>query len=198
MEKASDEELLAKFLAGERTAFEELARRYEKRLVRFLMRYIRDVYMAEEIFQETFVRVYRKASSFQEGRKFRTWLYTIALNLARTEMSKLKKRPPAKSLDAVVGSGDSDRESTLSRLITSEEHGPREKAALKEAGELIEKALMELSERHREVFVLYHYEHLNYEEIAETVGRPVGTVKSQMHYALKDLRAKLERTGLSF
>ena len=122
MENGSDEELVARFLAGKVEAYEALARRYQKPLVRFLFRYVSDVDLAEEIFQETFIRVFRKAASFDQGRKFKTWLYTIALNLARTEISRKRSRPKMVSLDLTP---DADgRSSTLGSLLSSDEEGP--------------------------------------------------------------------------
>lgn len=194
MEYGSDEELIARFLAGSDAAFEVIARRYEVSLVRFLMRYVGRKEAAEEIYQETFIRVYRKAASFEQGRKFKTWLYTIGLNLARTEMAKLRNRPKMARLDSTPG-GD-DRSTSLGSAIPSDEMPPVEQVAQKEIGIIIRKAVEELSDRHKEVFILYQYDNLSYEEISETLGRPLGTIKSQMHYALKDLRAKLERLGI--
>ena len=195
MKKRSDEELVALFLAGGEEAFEALVRRYEKPLVRFLVRYTSDSALAEEIFQETFIRVYNKAASFDQGRVFKTWLYTIAVNLARTEITRMKNRPKAVSLDMSLDGAD-DSGKSLAALLPSQEKGPDEKASLKEIGLVIRQAVEGLSGRHREVFLLYQYEHLSYQEIAESLGLPLGTVKSQMHYALKYLREKLERTGL--
>lgn len=193
MKKPSDEELLARFLEGDEAAFEELVSRYQKALPRFLARYLPDRGLIEEIFQETFIRVYRKADSFEEGRKFKTWCYTIALNLARTEITRLGRRPRAASIDGAAG----DDEGALKDVLVGPEDPPERSLEARETGELVRRAVDELSPKHREVFLLYQYEDMSYEEIAQAVGRPVGTVKSQMHYALKDLKGKLERMGVT-
>lgn len=98
-------------------------------------------------------------------------------------------------LDAVPARGRDDA-APLGALLPSGGIAPAEQVELKEAGVLIRAAVDTLPVRQREVFVLCHYEHMSYEEISETLGRPVGTVKSQMHYALKALRVKLEHAGL--
>ena len=82
MSGASDESLVAEFVGGSEQAFEQIVRRYETPLTNFLFRYMHDAQEAQEVFQETFIRVYTKAGRFDPGRKFKTWLYTIAVNLA--------------------------------------------------------------------------------------------------------------------
>jgi RNA polymerase sigma-70 factor (ECF subfamily) len=186
-----DEGLLARFLAGSEDAFAELVIRYEKPLVRFLMRYLSDQHAAEEVYQEAFMRVYNNAARFEEGRKFKTWLYTIALNLARTESARERSRPPMLAIDAArAKSGESE---PLAALLPAKGQMPEERASEKEEAGIVKKAVMELSDRHREVFIMCHYEHLSYDEISETLNRPVGTIKSQMHYAIRELREKLSK-----
>lgn len=189
--KLSDGDLVGRFLEGDISAFENLVKRYEGPLTHFLLRYVRDTLTAEEIFQETFVRVYRKAASFQRDKHFRTWLYTIALNLARTAIRK--KRKGEVSLDADFG-GDDD--AALGDRIAADVHGPEDLAAGSELKREIERAVASLSEKHREVFILYQYDGCAYEEISKITRRPVGTVKSQMHYAIKELRRKLEHLNV--
>jgi len=185
--KQSDPRLIERFLDGEIVAFEELVRRYEKPLVHFLMRYVRDPMLAEELFQETFVRVYRKAASYEPDKYFKTWLYTIGLNLARTAIRRRKTREV--SLDAEYGSG---KETSLRDTLPADIHSPEDLAAGSEMAREIENAVQSLSEKHREVFILYQYDGCSYEQISKITKRPPGTVKSQMHYAIKELRRKLE------
>ncbi|MHC4664164.1 MAG: RNA polymerase sigma factor, partial [Planctomycetota bacterium] len=184
MGKVSDGDLVGRFLEGDINAFEELVRRYEGPLTHFLLRYVRNSAAAEEIFQETFVRVYRKAASFQRGRHFKTWLYTIGLNLARTAMRK--KRTDVVSLDAEY----SAEEGSLGDALAADVHGPDALAAGSELEKEISKAIASLSEKHQEVFILYQYDGCSYEEISKITRRPVGTIKKQMHYAIKELRRK--------
>ncbi|TET35168.1 MAG: sigma-70 family RNA polymerase sigma factor [Planctomycetota bacterium] len=185
--KQSDPRLIERFLDGEIAAFEELVRRYEGPLVHFLMRYVRDPMLAEELFQETFVRVYKKAASFDLDRHFKTWLYTIALNLARTAIRRRRTREI--SLEADYGG---EKETSLRETLPADIHSPEDLAAGSELAREIEKAVQSLTEKQREVFILYQYDGCSYEEISKITKRPPGTVKSQMHYAIKELRRKLE------
>jgi RNA polymerase sigma-70 factor (ECF subfamily) len=188
--QASDEGLLADFLGGEEKAFEQLVRRYEKPLLSFLFRYLGEIQEAEEVFQEAFIRVYTKGDRFDPGKKFKTWLYTIALNLARTAF---KRRRIAPLLAREEGSGGGQDKIVLEGQAP-EEYSPEKKHENRELGESVEGALSSLPQRQREVFVLFQYQGLSYAEISTVLGRPLGTIKSQMHYAILALRDKLRET----
>ncbi|HYE97612.1 MAG TPA: sigma-70 family RNA polymerase sigma factor [Planctomycetota bacterium] len=167
----SDEALFLAFLRGESGPFEVLVRRHEAPLYRFLLRRATSAGQAEDLFQETWVGVLRGRHTYREGRPFRPWLYAIALNLAR----KAHGRPRPASLDTVDEAVQA--EPGIGRAETSDR---------------VQAAVQALPEAQREVFLLSEYDGLPYAEIAELLGRPLGTVKSQMHYAIKQLRAHLE------
>lgn len=188
MQEASDESLLAAFLEGEEKTFEQLVRRHERPLLNFLYRYLGEVQEAEEVFQETFIRVYTKALRFDPEKKFKTWLYTIALNLARTAFKRKRTSPLLARQDDSGGSQDK----IVLEGQASEEYLPEKKQNNRELGELVENAVKSLPRRQREVFMLYQYQELSYAEIAAVLGRPLGTIKSQMHYAILALRDKLK------
>jgi len=189
-----DEVLLPRYVGGDRAALEALVRRYEGPLSSFIRRFLSDGAAVEEVFQETFIRVYRKAASFEEKSSFKSWLYAIALNLARNE---LRKRPKATlSLDRGTGREGRGRGAGdgpgLGDALPGDDPPPDKLASDREVGEKIRAAVNALREENREVFVLYQYEGLSYQAIADLLGRPLGTVKSQMHYALVELRRRLE------
>lgn len=170
---ATDEELVGRLARGEEVALAELLRRYERPLASFLYRHTggRDV---EDLYQETWMRVLRSANRFDTERRFSTWLYKIALNLARD----WHRRPPPEPSEAEPAAQES---SELARA---------------EAGVDVAKLLAELSEPQREVLILRFYHDLGEEQVAEILDCPRGTVKSRMHQALARLgeRVKEART----
>ncbi len=175
-----DEEILSAFLKGDEAMFTELVRRYEKPLYAFLCRMTDSPADAPDLFQETFVRVYRNAGSFRRDSGFKTWLYAIAANLCRSRLRKGRGEATI-SLDAgdfawKLSSADAPRPNGLE----SEEIGRHVAAAVKE-----------LPGEQREVFLLRVYDEMSYAEIATALGRPLGTVKTQMRLAVQRLRGKL-------
>lgn len=171
----SDEALFAAFRGGDEDKLGRLVRRYAAPLHGFLARRTGDAALAEDLFQETWVNAIRGRESYRTERPFKTWLYTIALNVSR------RARRPAAAPDPGLSAGRSGGDSPT-RILER-----RETAA--EVKRLVDA----LPDVQRDVFLLSEYEGLTYGEIADVLGRPVGTVKSQMHYALRQLRPGLER-----
>ena len=165
---ATDEELIAAVAGGDEAAFAALVHHYERPLHAFLARYTggRDV---DDLVQETWLRVVRAAGRFDPGRRFSTWLFQIALNLARD----WRRRPPA---DPVSG----ERVGTLS--------GPDPIAAADAAVD-VERLLAALPEAQRAVVVLRHFHDLGEDEVAAILEIPRGTVKSRLHHAMARLVA---------
>ncbi|MFH1421597.1 MAG: sigma-70 family RNA polymerase sigma factor [Planctomycetota bacterium] len=181
----SDESLLAEFLQGKKAPFTILVKRYEIPLLNFIFKFIRDRDEAEDIFQETFLRVVKRASCFNPAMTFKTWLYTIALNLMRT---RAKRRSAAPLL-----AGDyQNQDISILETMPSSSTTPEDNLADKEIAKKITDAVNSLSQKHREVFILYQYQNFSYEEIAHVLNRPLGTIKSQMHYAVAYLKKELE------
>lgn len=166
-----DEALFVDYRNGNGTALETLVRRYEKPLYHFLLRRTGDVAQAEDVFQETWIHVMRGRHTFQESRSFRTWLYAVAANAAR----RVRVRPEVLAAEAVSNDPPA---------------APLER---REMSERIRSLIDSLPEAQREAFLLFEYEGMSYPEISQVLGRPVGTLKSQMHYALKTVRAGLEQ-----
>jgi RNA polymerase sigma-70 factor (ECF subfamily) len=168
----SDEWLARAAGGGDMRALEELYRRYEGAVVRYLQRVVRDNDIAVDLFQEAFFRAYVNLSRFDPRRSFKPWLYRIATNLARDWLRhELRALPPA--------APEPDEPSVIS-LVEARELARR-----------VESAVAELSEDHRLVVILRHYQGLSYAEIAEITASPEGTVRSRMHHALRALREKL-------
>ncbi len=183
----SDEQLLLQYRAeGRRELFSTLLRRYERELFNYLRRYLGDAGMAEDAFQATFLQVHLKCDQFDEGRRFRPWLYTIATNQA-IDAQRRNKRHRMISLDRVGNGTDGDEVGKLVDLLVSGAGDPLDHVSQFERGEWVREALGELSEQMRSVVHLVYYEGMKYREAADVLSIPVGTVKSRLHAAIAKL-----------
>jgi len=171
--------------------FEILVGRYKNAIVSFLFRFTGDFRTAEDLAQETFLRVFRKIHDYNSTAKFSTWLYTIASNLAKDEF-KRRARHPAKSLDW-QGGGDTTRDMPQAKADTTGSV-PEVRLEHDEVRQNVNKALNLLEEHDREVLLLKDVQGLSYEEIAQVLELPMGTVKSRIsraRLAFKDVWKKL-------
>jgi len=168
-----DGERMRRWSAGDRSAFEEIVRAWEKLVGRFLIRLTRNPELAGDLTQEVFLRVYLKGGRYTHGGTFKTWLYQIALNLARDAARKQARRPH-QSLPSVEPSAGDDR-------------GFEER----QQAEVVTAALAELPDTLREVVVLRHYEDLSFEAMARLLGVPATTLKSRFAVAMKKLEEVL-------
>jgi RNA polymerase sigma-70 factor (ECF subfamily) len=187
-ERAADLAAVRRCLAGESDAFGEIVARWQDRIHAAVYRMVGDAEDARDLAQETFVRAWSSLRSFQGGSSFGTWLYSIALNQVRSEMRKrsaLKRGAPV-SLDATRG----DDEGGIDPADSAP--GSEERAETAEDVTLLRQEVARLDAEHREVLVLREFQDLSYEEIAEIVGVPVGTVRSRLFRAREDLRRRLE------
>ena len=189
----SDEVLISRCRRGDERSFDILFDRYKARIYTFIVRFVRDEKVAEDIFQETFIRVFRKARHFRHEAKFSTWLYTIAANLCKDELKKRKRRESV-SLDAPAG-GEKWEGRAWPRVeaLSDSSNGPRVEAEKRELGRVLLLALDELPRGARLVVELHVMHGLRYREGAEILGCPVGTVQSRTHNALQLLRKKVRR-----
>lgn len=171
--------LVQAYLAGDESAFTRLDRLYRRRLLNFLTRMVQDRGRAEELVQETFLRVYRHGHRYDPSRKFSTWIYTIAGNLARNDLRR-RRRSPIVTTEAISRTGEVADWADL-----AEDPAPRpdEAQASRSMMVLVQKTVAGLSPIHREVFVFRELEDKTYEEIAELVGCDLGTVKSRLNRA---------------
>lgn len=176
-QELTDEQVMAELQSGVVQAFDIIVFRFKDRLHNFLFRYTHNHEDSEDLVQETFLRVYRSRFSYQPIAKLSTWIFTIALNLAKS-MYKKKQRMTTFSIHADESDPDSrDFEINDSTLLQDDE------LHLKNSMEQLEKALMQLNDEFREVIVLRDIQQLTYEEISEITGTAMGTVKSRINRA---------------
>jgi RNA polymerase sigma-70 factor (ECF subfamily) len=187
----TDEELIAGCRRGDEASFDQIFERYRSRLYTFIWRYVRGNEAAEDIFQETFVRVFARAGSYQRRAKVSTWIYTIAANLCRDELKKRRRRPTV-SLDEPLPGQDPERTwaQIVGRTAPDSDH-PRLTAEEAEHRVALWRAVDELPDELRVTLELQTVHGLKYREVAEVLGIPLGTVQSRIHNAVKLLRAKL-------
>jgi RNA polymerase sigma-70 factor (ECF subfamily) len=187
----SDEALMMAYQRGETAAFAELVTRHERPLWSFLRRLTRDEVMAEDLLQETFMRVIHSAHSWRPEAKLTTWIYTIARNLYIDHARKQAHRR-ALSLD---GQGPrQDQEDSSPRLherVAGSDPDAERVAYNRELAVRLEHALAALPEAQREVFLMREVLELPFAEIAQVVGASEATIKSRMRYALERLRVAL-------
>jgi RNA polymerase sigma-70 factor, ECF subfamily len=183
----SDEQLLLAYRdRADRDAFNQLVHRYERELFSYLRRYLGDASMAEDTFQATFLQVHLKGDQFEEGRKFRPWLYTIATNQA-IDAQRRNKRHRSVSLDRNTRPEGSDDVAALIDLLASSEPAPESNLDATHQRQWIRDAVESLPEALRQAVNLVYYQGLKYREAADILDIPVGTVKSRLHSAILKL-----------
>jgi len=178
-----DHTLIRLVLEGNTSAFDVIVRRYNTKVYSLAYRLLNSVEDAEDVAQDTFSQAFKGLGSFRGSSKFYTWLFRITYNLA---ISQRRKRKPALSLNSQT---DSQGEITL----PSDDASPMKNMEDEEGKTLMDKALGLLSLDHRAGLVLKEIEGFSYEEIALSLGVPVGTVRSRLHRARLELRAILEK-----
>lgn len=183
MNSLDDHTLIRLVLEGNTSAFDVIVRRYNTKVYSLAYRLLNSVEDAEDVAQDTFSQAFKGLGSFRGTSKFYTWLFRITYNLA---ISQRRKRKPALSLNSQT---DSQGEITL----PSDDVSPMKNMEDEEGKTLMDKALGLLSLDHRAGLVLKEIEGFSYEEIALSLGVPVGTVRSRLHRARLELRAILEK-----
>jgi RNA polymerase sigma-70 factor (ECF subfamily) len=186
-----DPQLVRAVAAGQQAAFAELLRRYENAILTFCYSFTRNRESAEDLAQETFLRVYRNAARYQPVAKFSTWLYKIAANLCINEVKKDRLRPHL-TLDEPAGP-DPQGTRVVERLASPEEAPPGQ-AARRETQELLRQAIDRLPDDQRTTLVLVEYHHLPYQDVAEVLGVTVSAIKMRIKRARLTLREVLKAT----
>ena len=184
------EDLVERAKAGDRPAFGQLVEVYQDKIYGYVSRMLGDPDEAEDVAQETFVRAYRSLPHFRGAASFHTWLYRIASNLA-IDIARRNRRQSTGdfSLDEPLESEEGDYE----REIADESGSPEQLTQRREMQELVRQAVAELPEKLRAVVVLYELQGESYEDIAEILGCPLGTVKSRLFNARSQLKDMLEQ-----
>jgi RNA polymerase sigma-70 factor, ECF subfamily len=202
-EPASDETLLERSIAGQSGAFEQLVRRHHDDLLRFLIRLTGNRVVAEDAFQETFLQVHVSATTFDPTRRFKPWLFTIAANKARDAMRRNARRR-ALDLDAPMpgqrggssgGGNDSGGARTFVDLLSINMPSPSSQLDEREQSRMVQQAIDGLPWALREILLLAYFQRLSYNQIAEMLEIPLGTVKSRLHSAVAAFAKKWEASS---
>ena len=179
----TDEELILAFQGGVRECFNCLVNRYKDKLTNFIYRFTSDIDSAQDLAQDTLLKVYINKDSYREIAKFSTWIYTIASNLAKTELRKLKRRKTYSISDLSTD----DREFVIHK---SDEESFEDIEDTSLSGSILEKSLMNLDDEFKNIIILRDIQELSYDEISKILQIPLGTVKSRINrgrFKLKDI-----------
>lgn len=173
----SDEELMLAIGRGDGAAFDALYGRFRRRLYNFILRYVQDEALAEDLFQEAFLRLLQAAPRWHPNARLSTWLYRVALNLCIDHSRKRREEALPDEVAEAVADG---------------EPGPQATLQAAETAAWLKAKVAGLPAEQRAVLLLRVYEGLDERQVAEIVGCPVGTVKSRLHHALRKLRLQTE------
>ena len=180
--KYSDEKLILRFQKGDINAYNELVKRYKDRLLNFVLRYFNNVEQAEDVVQDTLIKLYTHASYYKNVAKFSTWIFTIAKNNALTELRKNKR----KKTDSLW----TDDGQVID--INSKEESLDSKVQNEIAIDQLNKFLDEIPENFRMAVVLRDFQELSYEEISKILEIPIGTIKSRINRGRIQLAEKMK------
>lgn len=179
----TDEELIARFQDNDAYAFDLLVKRYKDPLLNFVFRFIGDIIESEDVVQETFYRVYKNKHYYKEVAKFSTWIYTIAGNLAKTELRRRKRR----KVFSIHKETSAEKEIDLPDLKSD----PEKEVNTVVTEKIIHKAINSLPLKFREVIILRDIQEFSYDEISGIISVPLGTVKSRVNRARLKLQEDL-------
>ena len=180
-----DEDLIAAVLAGSEDAFSQLIERYEERVTRLLMRFVRDRFAVEDLAQEVFVKIFRKLHTFNQDSALYTWIYRISVNAATDYLDRQGRRRLRLVEDVTLVERD-ERESGHA--------GAAEPLIEAEMRQVTREVLEALPEKYRTILILREYQDLSYTEMAEVLACSIGTVESRLFRARKRFKEALERS----
>ncbi|MBX3385393.1 MAG: sigma-70 family RNA polymerase sigma factor [Phycisphaeraceae bacterium] len=183
----TDEQLVSDYRSGRSEAFEELVRRHHDDLLRFLIRLVGNRALAEDAFQEAFLQVHLSAETFDTSRRFKPWLFTIAANKGRDALRKSLRRRTL-DLSAPVGGPSADSSDggarTFVDLMEIDVDPPDRALDEAERSQLVQRAVDQMPPTLREILLLAYFQRLPYNQIADSLQIPLGTVKSRLHAAV--------------
>lgn len=186
MAKDTDKELVRRVKKGDRHAFELLFSRYQHKILNLISRYLRDREDVEDVAQETFIKAFRALPRFRGESAFYTWLYRIAINTAKNHLVARSRRPPGTDIDV------DDAEYMDGTEALRESESPESAFARDELSAEIDLAISQLPEDLRSAVTLREFDGLTYEQIAEIMDCPVGTVRSRIFRAREAIDARIQ------
>ena len=185
-DREADQVLVERVQRGDKKAFDLLVLKYQHKVANLISRYVRDQAEVLDVTQEAFIKAYRALSNFRGDSAFYTWLYRIAINTAKNHLAAQSRRPPGDDIEA-----DTAEQMDLGGRL--KETGTPERMALqREIAQTIQAALDELPDDLRTAIMLRELEGLTYEEIAQAMDCPIGTVRSRIFRAREAIDAKLK------
>jgi RNA polymerase sigma-70 factor (ECF subfamily) len=185
----TDSALVQRTVAGDSRAYELLVVKYQRRIERLIGRMVRDTDLVQDIAQETFIRAYRALGQFRGDAQFYTWLYRIAVNTAKKALVDLRRDPLV--TETALRNDDEDETSAVANELTTEET-PETVLAAKEIATAVNQAMLALPEELRQAVTLREIEGLSYEEIAEAMSCPIGTVRSRIFRAREAISLRVK------
>ena len=185
----TDSALVQRTVAGDPRAYELLVVKYQRRIERLIGRMVRDTDLVQDIAQETFIRAYRALGQFRGDAQFYTWLYRIAVNTAKKALVDLRRDPVV--TETALRNDDEDETSAVENELTTEET-PETVLAAKEIAAAVNQAMQALPEELRQAITLREIEGLSYEEIAEAMDCPIGTVRSRIFRAREAISQRVK------
>ena len=181
----SDQALVERAQRGDKRAFDMLVRKYQQRIMKVLSRYVRDPMEVQDLAQETFIKAYKALSRFRGDSAFYTWLYRIAINTAKNYLVSQGRRPPQSDIDAT------EAETYEGESALKEYASPEREALRDEIRDTVFQAIEELPEDLKTAITLRELEGMSYEEIADAMECPIGTVRSRIFRAREAIDKKL-------
>ena len=186
-EREKDHSLVQRVQRGDKVAFEMLFTKYQRRVSRLVSRFVRSEAEVEDIVQESFIKAYRALASFRGDSAFYTWLYRIAVNTAKNHLVAASKRPISMTQFEKNDDDDFEEDSFMSDATT-----PESELVTKQIAETVNKTMDELPADLREAIMLREIEGMSYEDIAEAMGCPIGTVRSRIFRAREAISQKIK------
>jgi RNA polymerase sigma-70 factor, ECF subfamily len=188
-----EKDLLRRYVAGDKDAFQELVTRYKDPLYAFLRRFLNQQQLVEEAFQETFLQLYRSRKTFEKDRPLRPWLFTIAANKARDALIK-QQRQETVSITAMAEPTDLSLDDVVNSL-KAYEITPYDEAEKSEQAEKVRQIIDGMPANLREILILAYFEQFSYKQMADILSIPIGTVKSRLHTAIVHFTKKWKSTS---
>ena len=185
----SDRELMERLKNGDMSAFDQIVEKHKVSLINFAYRFVGDQETAEDIAQETFIRIYKNIRRYRSDKAgLRTWMYKIAANLCKNELRRRSRRSKVLVSAAI---GDQENTGNPIEFMQDKAPGPDQQLEKKEFQKILSETISRLPEKFRTVLILRDIEGMTYEEISQITGKPAGTIKSRLNRARLMLKDKM-------